>query len=243
MKKLFIITFFFVVSVTNAQTSQVGWLSKFGIAVGFTPSWAVPDFSNLNQSIKDFGVPEFSKSGFPLYGGSGYAYLMIVDNLRLGGTGYGGSTVSSATVNGFQREARFSLGGGALTVEYTMPFIKKIAVSAGTMIGWGSMDIELSQNSGELSWNNSWLQFMDSQKSSNTIYKKMTNNFFYLTPTINTDIPLSRFIALRAGAGYQLEISSSWEFDNQKPLTDVPEQINSNHFFVQLGLFIGFFGF
>ena len=42
-------------------------------------------------------------------------------------------------------EAIYSLGGGGLTVEYTLPFIKNIGVSVGAILGAGSMSLELYQ--------------------------------------------------------------------------------------------------
>jgi len=64
-----------------------------------------------------------------------------------------------------------------------------------------------------------------------------------ITPTVNLDIPLNRFILLRLGAGYQIAIIEDWTSDNDRALNDVPSDLNANSFFVQSGIYIGFFSF
>jgi hypothetical protein len=48
---------------------------------------------------------------------------------------------------------------------------------------------------------------------------------------------------LRIGAGYQLSFGSDWTADNDQNLSNVPSDLNGNSFFIQSGLFIGFFSF
>jgi hypothetical protein len=48
---------------------------------------------------------------------------------------------------------------------------------------------------------------------------------------------------LRLGVGYQLTFGDKWTADNDQPLQDVPSDLNGNAFFIQSGIFIGFFAF
>ena len=152
--------------------------------------------------------------------------------------GFGGSTSESALLNGFEREAVYQISGGGLTVEYTLPFVKNMAVSLGTIIGGGSIQIELYRNSGNFDWQNLFTQI-----STDNISRKLTNDFFLLTPTLNVDIPFYRFVSFRIGGGYQLALGKTWKVENDKQLSNVPSKLNGNSFFIQSGIFFGFFSY
>jgi hypothetical protein len=175
---------------------------------------------------------------------------MIIDNLRLGGYGFSGSRSESSTTfpvvgdntNSLNNEVEYSIGGGAFTIEYTMPFIKNIAVSAGVMLGGGAIEIEAYQNSTNPNWNAIWDQLY---QGSNTIDKQLSMNssFFFMSPTLNVDFPITRFLALRGGLGYQFTFGSDWEIANGKTISGVPSGLSADGFFIQTGLLIGLFAF
>jgi len=48
---------------------------------------------------------------------------------------------------------------------------------------------------------------------------------------------------LRLGVGYQIAFADEWTADNNQPVSNVPSDLNSNSFFIQSGIFIGFFSF
>ena len=60
---------------------------------------------------------------------------------------------------------------------------------------------------------------------------------------INFDIPVYRFVSIRVGGGYQLSLGESWKIENDQELKDVPSDFNGNSFFIQTGIFLGFFAF
>ena len=166
MKKQ-IVKIIFVIAILSASVSlaqmrnQVGWMSKFGIAGGLTTSWMFPNYDEINKQLPAFGINEELSGGILTWGGSGYVYLMIVDDLRIGGMGSSGTQSLSATTNGFNREIKYGLSGGAFTVEYTLPFIKKIGISVGGMIGGGELTVDLYQSNDEFSWQETWTEFND----------------------------------------------------------------------------------
>jgi hypothetical protein len=63
------------------------------------------------------------------------------------------------------------------------------------------------------------------------------------TPTLNLDYPIYRFVTLRLGIGYQITFADDWTADNNQPLINVPSDLSGNTFFIQSGIFIGFFSF
>ena len=215
--------------------------APFGGGIGYVPAWYLPDFGVVNTELKNSGMPEFSTSGFYSSGISGFIYIGFVKFLRVGGMGFGGSVSKSQDINGLNREVIYNLGGGGLTVEYTLPFVKEVGISIGAMIGRGNLKIELYRNLNSYNWNEIWNEF-DGDSTSN--YSRVLNNDFWtFTPTLNIDWPIYRFVVLRIGAGYQLTFGSDWTADNNQNLSNVPNDLNGNSFFVQSGIFIGFFSF
>ncbi len=215
--------------------------APFGGGGGYVPSWYIPKVDEINIQLKNLGIHELSASGLYASGGAGFIYIGFVKNLRLGGMGYAGSMSKSVTQNEIKKEAVYSIGGGGLTIEYTLPFIKDIGVSVGATLGGGSLSIELFSNSGSNDWESIWGELNDA--NSNDSYKKIINSFWIFSPTLNLDIPIYRFVVFRLGVGYQLTFGDDWTYDNDQPLGNVPSDLNANSFFVQSGLFIGFFSF
>ncbi len=232
-------------SISFAQMrSQVGWMSKFGVGGGVTATWMFPNYDDINSQLPAFGINEKLSGGLLTWGGSGYVYLMIVDDLRIGGMGFGGSQSVFSNSSGFNREVKYSLGGGAFTIEYTLPFIKKIGVSIGGMIGGGKLEIDLYQNNDDFAWQETWNEFNNPDPAvSQNISRRIENNYITLTPTINIDVPLTRFFAIRIGSGYQFTMSESWTIENDKTLNDVPSSLNGDAFYIQTGIYLGFFSY
>lgn len=212
--------------------------APFGGGGGYTPGWIFINMDELNKQLINFGSGQLGKSGFYTSGGAGFIYIGFIPNLRIGGMGFGGSTSESALLNGYEREAIYQISGSGLTVEYTLPFIKNIAVSVGTVIGGGRIQIELYRNAGNFDWQNLW-----SESSTTNISRKLSNSFFLLSPNINLDIPFYRFASFRLGAGYQLAFGKTWKIENDKQLSNVPTKLNGNGFFIQTGIFVGFFSY
>ncbi len=254
MKKLIILAILLCTgSFVSAQEARY-YDAPFGGGGGFTPGWIFPKFDEINNQLRQFGVPEFSNSGFFTTGGGGFIYLGFIKNLRVGGMGFGGSKSVSGTgsipglldkafINNslqldLNREVDYSLGGGGVTIEYTLPFIKTFGISLGGIIGSGSMQMDIYQNSGSFSWNNFWSNIQYPQLNT---HRTIKNNFWFFTPTVNVDIPFLRFMLFRIGGGYQLTFANSWKIDNDNSLSDVPSGLNGNSFFIQTGIFVGFF--
>ncbi|MFA7228535.1 MAG: hypothetical protein WC061_05820, partial [Melioribacteraceae bacterium] len=230
-------------SIFAQEGEDVGWVARFGAAGGFTPAMVFPNLDPLNAQIKNMGLEPFSGSGMMLYGGSGYAYIMLVDNLRIGGMGIGGTKSVDGIVGGFNREIKFNYGFAGVTVEYTLPFVKNIAVSVGAILGAGSSSIEIYQNQGSYSWTDTWKKVGSGAAASNQVGDKISNSFYTISPTLNIDIPLDRFVAVRVGVGYAATIGDDWKLNNEQGYRGVPLDLNSNSFFIQTGLYFGLFAF
>lgn len=250
MKKLLFVIACLVCLSNNAvfaqeqtQEEEVGLLTKFGFGGGFNAVWLLPNLDDLNKMLPNTGVGNFSNSGFMAYGGSGYVYLMFIDNLRVGGIGLSGSTVRTGFKDGFNKEIEYSIGLGGVTIEYTLPFVNGIGVSVGGIVGVGSSTINYYQNNSNFNWDDLWKDISDPTRKTQNISRKMTNTFFTIAPTLNVDIPISRFASVRVGGGYIMSFGENWKGDNDITLNGVPSSLKGNTFFIQTGLFIGFISY
>ncbi len=238
MRKLIITVSLIIITAFSAFPQESSFYdAPFGGGGGYTPFWFVPDMNAVNTQVKAFGVPAFPKSGMFVSGGGGFIYLGVVKNLRIGGMGFGGSSSNSSSIGGVNKEIDYSLSGGGLTVEYTIPYINFAAVSVGVILGRGSLEISEYSNNGSQSWNNLW-------SGNSTKYNSViTNKYWIVNPTVNVDIPAYRMLAFRIGVGYQFALGNKWTYDNGQDLSGVPSGINGNSFFIQTGVFVGLFSF
>ena len=99
----YIILLFITSSLLFSQSeSQIGWIAKFGAAGGFSPMIMFPNYDGINPGLEYLNMEKLD-GPIMTWGGGGYAYVMIIDNLRLGGIGFSGSRTRSlegSTSNG-----------------------------------------------------------------------------------------------------------------------------------------------
>jgi hypothetical protein len=242
-KTIFVlIVILFAASENFAQESRY-FDAPFGGGGGFTPGFTFPNVKPLNNVLPaDF--PRLTNKAIFTTGGAGFFYIGLVKFLRIGGGGYGGSTseLVQSSSDGFTREVRYSIGGGGLSIEYTLPFVRTFGISVGTMIGGGSISAEIYKNKGSFSWNNLTGEFGNSSQTDN-ISRTVTGSYWLISPMLNLDIPIYRFVSVRVGAGYQLSLGEKWTIENDQELSNVPSDFNGNSFFIQTGIFLGFFSF
>jgi hypothetical protein len=256
MNKIFAVLIMILGAAVNILPQETSFFdAPLGGGIGYTPGWIIPRFDGINTDLKSFGVPGLPKSGFFTSGGAGFIYLGMLKNFRVGGFGFGGSRSTSANQNMSiiylensmgngpeQLQAIYSLSGGGLSFEYTLPFVKDIAVSVGALIGRGSLSINLYRNYGNYDWNSLWInaQIFQYPGVSSTSLK---NTYWLFSPTLNVEIPAYHMLCFRIGAGYHFTFGSKWTYDNDKDIINAPSDINGNSFFIQTGIFLGLFSF
>ena len=242
MKIIRITAIIFILSFTTIYSQTEEYFdAPFGGGIGYNPGWMIPNVDIINTQIKSLGIPEFSNSGFYTSGISGFMYLGFLKQVRLGGIGFGGSTSRDVSISGTNKEAIYSISGGGISFEYTLPYVRDLGISIGAIFGKGSMELELFQNKGSINWGNIWTDL--NSNSTTNLNRSIKNNYWFVIPTLNLDIPLSRFTSIRFGVGYQMTFGESWKADNDIELNGVPSGLNANSFFIQTGIFVGFFSF
>ncbi len=235
MKKLFL--FFITITTLISPQSHTYFDAPFGGGGGFFPGMQFVNLDDLNSQLSSLSLPKFSDENVLITGGGGYIYIGFIPNLRVGGLGYGGTKSISHSLNNVNYQVDYGVGVGGFTVEYTLPFIKNVALSLGAIIGGGEISVEYYENRE----NFSWTSILTSSQKNN--YTKIKNDFYLFTPTINLDIPIYRFLALRFGGGYQVAIGGKWEANNNQTLFNAPDSFNGNSFFIHTGIYFGFFAF
>jgi hypothetical protein len=237
MKKLLIITCIIAFMGIALPQSQKFFDAPFGGGGGFTPTFYFTNFDAINSKLAANNFPEFSDKGIFTTGGGGYIYIGFVKYLRIGGMGFGGmvSNNFSDAVKNYQID--YSIGGGGITIEYTLPFIKDIGVSLGAIIGRTSLTMEIFQNEKSYSWD----EILSPSSQNNLL--RISKTSWMLSPTLNIDYPIYRFISLRIGTGYHFSFAGDWKANNDQVINGVPDNLNSKSFFIQLGIFGGFFSF
>lgn len=237
MKKLLIITCIIVFMGIALPQSQKFFDAPFGGGGGFTPTFYFTNFDAIKSKLAANNFPEFSDKGIFTTGGGGYIYIGFVKYLRIGGMGFGGmvSNNFSYAVKNYQID--YSIGGGGITIEYTLPFIKDIGVSLGAIIGRTSLTMEIFQNEKSYSWD----EILSPSSQNNLL--RISKTSWMLSPTLNIDYPIYRFISLRIGTGYHFSFAGDWKANNDQVINGVPDNLNSKSFFIQLGIFGGFFSF
>jgi len=240
----FLLLLIFISSAAMAQESSF-YDAPFGGGGGYIGGWMIPNINGVNSELKKIGMPDLNTGGFYTSGGAGFIYLGIVPGVRIGGIGFGGSRTNSSKYTiefgpesfvGYSQTV-YKMSAGALTIEYTLPFIKNIGVSVGAWIGRGSLEIDVYSNSGGLDWNSLLAPVSPGLNLS------LKNTYWIFTPTLNVDIPAYRLLSFRIGTGYQLTFGSHWTYNNDKDIYNAPSDINGNSFFIQAGVFVGLFSF
>lgn len=217
--------------------SQKYFDAPFGGGGGFMPGIQFVQLNELNKKLKSVSLPEFEDGNVFVTGGGGFIYIGFIPQLRVGGIGYGGSKSINHSLNNVNYQVDYNLGVGGFTIEYTLPFVKDFAISLGAILGGGEISVEYFENSQNYNWQNIFTSFQRNN------YTKISNEFFLISPTLNFDIPIYRFFAFRIGLGYQIALGGEWKANNNQTLFNVPKNFNGNSFFINSGIYFGFFAF
>lgn len=221
------------------KRSKAGKVGAFG---GFTPGWLFVDVKPINDFLVPAGGAPLKENGVFLWGGGGAAYIMLLQNFRVGGVGMSGSIKSTRLdAFGVRRDAELHVGFGGVTLEYTTPVVERLDVSFGTMIGGGGIDLILRQDNGGISrWDGEQNIFQSGNPGSN-MKRTLTGSYFILIPSVNFEYAILGWIGFRLGASYVTMLSPSWTVDDNHELLGVPNKVSGKGFMINAGLFVGTF--
>lgn len=216
--------------------------AKIGGAGGFTPLWLFWDTKAFNDVLPP-NVTPFDKSPMLLLGGQGYAYVMLIENLRIGGMGAGGTAKSSTVAGNVRRDVEIGIDFGGVTLDYAVPIVERLDVVPGVMLGGGSVSIATGRSQiAWKKWDDLWTELRDN-KEVNDVTRKMEGGFFVVQPSVNIEYAVLRWLGVRIGASYVAMMSPSWKVDERFDLAGVPSNIKGNGWMINAGVFAGTFLF
>jgi hypothetical protein len=216
---------------------------KIGGAAGFTQGILFVNVDPVNVMMRRENLGEFSKDGLLMLGGSLYGYIGLVPNLRIGGSWASGS-MKSVTLNGNAvREVKLSSNYGGVTLDYVVPLMPRLDVSAGVLLGGGGMDLEFSRSYGiAQTWDNTWDDFGGTAPVGEYA-GKLSGSFFVYQPSVTFEVAVLRWLGVRAGASYLGMAGSSWKRDDRFDEFGVPDDVKGKGWMLNGGLYIGTFVF
>ncbi len=203
---------------------------------GITPTWHFLNTADLNTALGAKGLPQLEENGLFLFGGQGYAYIVIIPNLRVGGMGYGGGIETRRDVDGQYQSTRLDVSAGGVTLEYVIPF-GRFHVALGGMLGGGSYTLTLTQSDNSAkNWGG---LFPSTPASAVDSRHELTSSFFTWQPALTMEYEVHPFIVLGVTGGY-FGGSGSWELDENFDLAGMPD-FKFESPFLRVGLTFGLF--
>ncbi len=218
---------------------------KIGGAGGFTQNLLFMDLDPINQVLSSSKAAPFDKGPILLLGGQGYAYILVVQNLRVGGLGAGGSITSKEldqTTN-ITRTVQLSVSYAGVSVDYVIPIVPRLDLAVGVVLGRGGTTFKMTtdQGNGKV-WDNLWSAYGNGTPASEYT-RTLSGSFFVYQPSVSVEYSLLRWLGLRLGASYLGMAGGSWNLDDNYDVANVPSNISGKGFMINGGIFVGTFLF
>ncbi len=253
MKKiLLLLLILIVINYVNAQPDESEVITppkktylRMGGAGGFTSNVLFWNVSDINSSFDGVYTPKIQDRPLFLFGGQGYGYIMLVENLRIGGMGASGGVTSSTILQNTRIDLETKVGFGGVTIEYVMPLSARLDIVAGGLVGWGGMDIKMRRDSWGIK---KWDSIVDSWSVSGTSYVSdfsysLEGSFFIYQPAVNLEYAALRWLGVRLGVSYLGMASPNWQLDEKFDVVGVPTKLKANGLMINGGMFLGTFLF
>jgi len=217
--------------------------TKIGGAAGFLQDWMFFDFGPINELMRAQGLGEFDKSSMYAIGGQGYAYILVVPNLRVGGMGITGSSAVKTKSGNVVREVDLHVGYGGVTIDYVYNLLPRLDITGGILFGGGGLDFTINRSYGlTQDWNTTWGEFSGAA-AVDEYSARLDGSFFIYRPSLNVEYSILRWVGLRVGVSYVGMSSPSWTRDEKFDLYGVPETITAQGWSINTGIFVGTFIF
>jgi hypothetical protein len=166
-----------------------------GGGIGYSPMYIKLDSIPGSSDLKGLGLdPENFRDPFVIHGGEGFAH--VTGRWRIGGyAGAGGTTISTVPdiiifqddndndsldagedfkdyTNFFNPtiEGKFTISMGAASIEYVMPLLQDLELSAGALMGLARAGIAVDQQSGTPRWGTVFDNAYGTMDSTGTLY-------------------------------------------------------------------------
>jgi hypothetical protein len=218
----------------------------FAVGGGVLGGIFLANLSDFNTNIAQPFVRQNVPSSVFMLGGQGFIALPWVKGLRVGGMGYSGSSQQCCVdtqINGSakSRTIQYSVGYGALTIDYVLPFhMKHFSIVPGIALGFGSVQIYAQQAANRASPFNISDEFAGGSDDYTHTYH---SSFFLYMPQIQFEYTFKGFSMVRLSVGYQGTSMGTWSVDQNVNLggNGSLANVNGSGLVANLGVFFGLF--
>ena len=172
-----------------------------GGGIGYSPMYIKLDSIPGSSDLMGLGLnPKNFRDPFVIHGGEGFAH--VTGRWRIGGyAGAGGTTISTVPdiiifqddndndsldagedfkdyTNFFNPtiEAKFSISMGAASIEYVMPLLQDLELSAGALMGLARAGLAVDQQNGTPRWGTIFDNAYGTMDSTGTLYYGVDSN-------------------------------------------------------------------
>lgn len=222
----------------------------FALAGGYTGTVFFANLDDINSLLSNkFNFDEDALTslmyfhGFEIFTG-----VPFIENFRVGFYTKQGSALNEFTedeTENTMRTAEYSISNSGLNIEYAFVPLNSLAITLGTGIGWGNVQLDIYQSVDNIDWNN-----ISSNQPQNTFFHRAEAGYLMLEPKLNIEYAVQNWIALRVGVNYALSFmevgllsDGDWEYNQSSGISNFPSDINATGLGIQFGLMIGLFNY
>ncbi len=227
---LIIMVLLFFHEQTFPQQSLRG---RFGFGLGYQSNIEFINFDKVNNIFLNTNE---QKLGSRLHsnGFTSYLYFLILPDTRVVLNFMKGEMEVHSSQNKFLRFEKSYWNTG---LEYTFS-VWKLNLSLGFSLGKCDELINLTYFDGNFDFNNLINQLNLQNITSYSLSFK--NSTYLLSPVINLEYSLSRFIATRLSYSYNLSLNEKWKFLDKYQLVNQPNDFIENSHTFSAGILFGF---
>jgi hypothetical protein len=216
---------------------------KLGGAIGYAPGLVYINMDPINSMLQSASLPTISSQPIFTSGIAGYAYILVVPNLRVGGVGASGGLKSLSEPGNTSREVDLNVSYGGVSIDYVVPFTARLDLSVGTVLGKGGVDLTLRRDNGsDKGWTTIWGDF-GSTTPVQSYSTTMSGSFVLYQPNVTLEYTVLRWLGVRAGVGYSGTLGGSWTQDGTYDVAGVPSSLSGKGFMITGGIYLGTFIF
>jgi hypothetical protein len=222
----------------------------FALAGGYTGTVFFANMDDINTMLNgvfDFETDALSSTmyfhGFEIFTG-----IPFIENFRAGFYTKSGSTMNEFNLDdeaGSMRHAEYSISNSGINFEYAFVPTSKLAITFGTGIGWGNVQLDIYQSVENIDWNE-----ITTNQPNETFFHRAEAGFLMLEPKLNIEYAVQSWLALRVSGNYALSFmetglfsDASWQYNQSSGINNFSEDINASGLGVQFGLMIGLFNY
>ena len=208
-----------------------------GGGIGYSPMYIKLDSIPGSSDLMGLGLnPKNFRDPFVIHGGEGFAH--VTGRWRIGGyAGAGGTSISTVPdiiifqdddedgvldegenfkdyTNFFNPtiEAKFTISMGAASIEYVMPLLQDLELSAGALMGLARAGIAVDQQSGNPRWGTIFDNAYGTMDSTGTLYYGVSANEYNEPVILPGSIPgLMRDVSATF-FNFQPYVAVKWQF-------------------------------